>query len=355
MACACLLVHVVAFAHTVGISRGDYLLQGNVVALSATFSKAELALAVPALERDDAPPGSYGPEARAALAAWALAGYSVSASEQPCRAGDVRIDASEGDGVQIALVFTCVEKPRRLQVKADWVTALSGGHRHIAHVVWEGGSREIVVHRGAAAFEVEVPSEPIDEQASPAKTAWLGQLRTYVGMGIEHILTGYDHLLFVVGLLLVFGPLRSLIAAVTAFTVAHSLTLGLATVASLSPSPRLIEPLIALSIAYVGVENWFVGDAVGRWRLTFVFGLIHGFGFAGALREVAIPEGDLVLALFGFNLGVESAQLAVMALVLPILLVSRSRGWLSARAARLLSVPIAVMGFVWFVARLASV
>src|SRR5262249_14425463 len=116
-------------------------------------------------------------------------------------------------------------------------------------------------------------------------------------MGIEHILTGYDHLLFLFGLVLVGGRLRSLALAISAFTVALSLTLALAALGIWAPSPRFVEPAIALSIAYVGVENYFVRDASKRWRITMPFGLIHGFGFAGALREVGLSRAEVPGAL----------------------------------------------------------
>src|SRR5262249_1173881 len=119
-------------------------------------------------------------------------------------------------------------------------------------------------------------------------------------LGIQHILTGYDHLLFLLGLVLIGGPLRSLVGAVTAFTVAHSITLGMAALGVWTPSPRIVEPCIALSIAYVGVDNWFARDAKGRWRVTFPFGLLHGFGFAGALRDIAVPSANVPTALFAF-------------------------------------------------------
>ena len=109
-------------------------------------------------------------------------------------------------------------------------------------------------------------------------------------LGIEHILTGADHLVFLLGLLLVAGGWRPLLGVVTAFTVAHSITLALAALSIFAPSPRLVEPAIALSIAYVGVENLLNPDARQRWRITFPFGLVHGFGFAGALRAIALPR-----------------------------------------------------------------
>ncbi len=169
-------------------------------------------------------------------------------------------------------------------------------------------------------------------------------------MGVEHILSGYDHLLFLLGLVLVGASLPSLLRVVSAFTLAHSITLGVAAFGLWAPPARIVEPLIALSIAYVGVENLFVRDLAKRWRLTFAFGLIHGFGFASALRDLSLPRAGIPLALLGFNAGVEVGQLAVLALVLPLLALARRSPLLS--AARVPSLGIAAVGAAWFVLRL---
>ena len=173
-----------------------------------------------------------------------------------------------------------------------------------------------------------------------------------VGMGIGHILTGYDHLLFLLGLVLIGGPLSALLAAITAFTAAHSVTLALAALSVWTPSPALIEPCIALSIAYVGIENWFVKDATGRWRITLLFGLVHGFGFAGALREIALPRPELPVALFGFNLGVELGQLAILAILLPLVRAVRHKPQWTRFGMRACTAAIALTGAAWFVLRI---
>jgi hydrogenase/urease accessory protein HupE len=170
-------------------------------------------------------------------------------------------------------------------------------------------------------------------------------------MGVEHILFGYDHLVFLLGLVLVGGRLRAILLVVTAFTVAHSITLGLAVLGVWAPSPRFVEPLIALSVAYVGVENQFVKDAEKRWMITFPFGLVHGFGFAGALGEISLPRAEIPSALLAFNLGVEAGQLAVLALVLPLVFAARKRVWFERKGVKLLSLVIAALGVVWFVLR----
>ncbi|MES1209469.1 MAG: HupE/UreJ family protein, partial [Pseudomonadota bacterium] len=145
---------------------------------------------------------------------------------------------------------------------------------------------------------------------------------------------------------------RPLLGVVTAFTVAHSITLALAALSIFAPSPRLVEPAIALSIAYVGVENLFVPDARHRWRITFPFGLVHGFGFAGALRAIALPRPQIPIALVSFNAGVEIGQLAVLAVALPITMAARRAPWFGERGVRAVSVAIAVGGGALFIARL---
>ncbi|OGQ14028.1 MAG: hypothetical protein A2138_08965 [Deltaproteobacteria bacterium RBG_16_71_12] len=176
----------------------------------------------------------------------------------------------------------------------------------------------------------------------------------YLLIGVEHILFGFDHLVFLFGLILVGGRLRSLVAVVTAFTLAHSVTLATAVLGGWQPPAGVIEPLIALSIAYVGVENFFVRDAAKRWRITAPFGLVHGFGFAGALADVGVPGDQVPLALFLFNLGVELGQLAALALVLPVLYALRRRGLFAERATRALSLAVVALGVFWLVERLLS-
>src|SRR5262245_37142119 len=139
-------------------------------------------------------------------------------------------------------------------------------------------------------------------------------------LGISHILGGYDHLLFLAALLLGVRRLRSVITIVTAFTVAHSLTLSLATLGLVRIPAMVVEPLIAASIVFVGVENLYRGQVDSRWKLTFVFGLVHGFGFASALRELGIGTAGTTIAvpLGLFNAGVEVGQIAVAMVLWPV-------------------------------------
>ena len=145
-------------------------------------------------------------------------------------------------------------------------------------------------------------------------------MRRFFFLGVEHIATGYDPILFLVALLLVGGGLRALVGVVTAFTVAHSITLALATLDFIALPSRLVESAIALSIAWVALENvLFDQGNRGRWRITFLFGLVHGFGFAAILRAMHLPSQSLAVSLLAFNLGVEAGQIVIVLLAYPVI------------------------------------
>ena len=182
----------------------------------------------------------------------------------------------------------------------------------------------------------------------------LAVIRKFVPAGIHHILIGPDHLLFLVGLLLLGGSIRRLLLVVSAFTVAHSLTLSLAALNVVSPPARFIEPAIALSIVYVGVDNLMVGRGrdVRAW-IAFAFGFIHGFGFANVLREMNLPSRALGWSLFSFNLGVEIGQLLVVVIVASALMGLRSRNEAAGRRLAFAgSLVVILIGAFWFVQRI---
>lgn len=155
----------------------------------------------------------------------------------------------------------------------------------------------------------------------PERPRWTNVFRDYTRLGTEHILSGPDHLLFVFGLILLVGTTRLLLATITAFTVGHSVTLSLAALGATVFPQRPMEALIALTILVLAVELAREPDVPSRmrrypWIMSLAFGLLHGFGFAGALRQVGLPDGEIGLALFSFNLGVEIGQLAFVLAVL---------------------------------------
>jgi hydrogenase/urease accessory protein HupE len=176
----------------------------------------------------------------------------------------------------------------------------------------------------------------------------------FVAAGIHHILIGPDHLLFLIGLLLLGGSMRQLLLIVSSFTVAHSLTLSLASLNLVAPPARIIEPAIALSIVYVGVDNLMVGRGrdVRAW-IAFAFGFIHGFGFANVLREMNLPSRALGWSLFSFNVGVEIGQLLIVVIVASALMALRSRNEAASRRLAFAgSLVVIVAGAFWFVQRI---
>ena len=177
----------------------------------------------------------------------------------------------------------------------------------------------------------------------------------FLRLGIAHIWTGYDHLLFLFGLLLVCRSFRSIIGIISCFTLAHSITLALATLGIVNLPSSLVEPAIAASIFYVGVENLARRGAEpkGRWALTFGFGLIHGFGFASALRELGIGSNGhgIAMPLLTFNLGVEIGQVTIAAIVLPIVWQLRKNPGFVRYGVPILSAVVALAGLYWFLQR----
>ncbi len=183
--------------------------------------------------------------------------------------------------------------------------------------------------------------------------------RTYLVLGVEHILTGYDHLLFVVSLVLLLGNLWVVVRAATAFTVAHSLTLIGTTLGLIGLPQAPVEALIALSIVFLAVEIIKSGEGKPRlseqipWVVAFLFGLLHGFGFAGALREIGLPESDVPVALLTFNLGVEAGQLIIVAVCLGAIgLLGRFAPRLLRPATVTATYAIGITASFWFLERL---
>jgi hydrogenase/urease accessory protein HupE len=181
----------------------------------------------------------------------------------------------------------------------------------------------------------------------------LAVVKKFIPAGVHHILIGPDHLLFLVGLLLLGGSIRQLLIVVTSFTVAHSITLSLAALNIVTPPARLIEPAIALSIVYVGADNILAkgGRDVRGW-IAFTFGFIHGFGFANVLREMDLPRRALGWSLFSFNIGVEIGQLLVVVLVATAFTTLRARSeWSRRHLAFAGSIVVMAAGAFWFVQR----
>jgi hypothetical protein len=266
----------------------------------------------------------------------------IEADGVACRPGRFRVQGSQaGDAkIQLELDLTCRAAPRKLRIKEDWVRLFGEHYQTILSVRTAQGSQERVLGEAGREAAIEIGGEA-------RLSGWLDFLR----LGIEHILGGPDHLLFLVALLAHARRFWSVVTIVTAFTLAHSLTLSLAVLGLVDVPGDVVEPLIAASIVWVALENLiWPGKEWRRWLVSFVFGLVHGLGFAGALTELSLDGGALVKALVGFNLGVELGQVAFIAVFLP-LLIWASRAAAMRRLPQIASVLVAVMGGVWFVQR----
>jgi hydrogenase/urease accessory protein HupE len=189
---------------------------------------------------------------------------------------------------------------------------------------------------------------PLDRAVVP-ESRW-NIVRLYLGLGYQHIVPkGPDHVLFVLGIFLLAVELRPVLWQVTAFTLAHTITLALTVYGVVSLSPSVVEPLIALSIVYVAVENVFTAR-LHAWRpvVVFGFGLLHGMGFAGVLTEIGLPRSEFVPALLSFNLGVEAGQLTVILVAFLLLgLPFRKKPWYRRRIVVPGSLLIAAVGLYW--------
>jgi hypothetical protein len=213
----------------------------------------------------------------------------------------------------------------------------------------------VFVHRGQTeevAFTREEPDYLFDTTYTPdgetprPEPAPGASLRRWVKLGVAHIFLGYDHLCFLLALIVV-SRFGELVKIVTSFTVAHSFTLILAALGVATLPSRLVECAIALTIVYVAAENLWRKNLRHRWLLTFGFGLVHGFGFAGVLAELGLPAAGRVRCLLAFNVGVELGQLAIVAAAFPfILLLGRVR-----HAPALISLAVGVFGLGWFLER----
>lgn len=265
----------------------------------------------------------------------------VAIDGRECALAAIAAEADSDGGIEVPMRFDCpdgLEVTYRSDVLFDRVPAARlSVIRHVG-----ADSRDIGLI-GAADREINLT-------AAPSLAAVFVR---YIAYGVEHIFLGYDHVAFLVAVLLWARRAAPVVAAVTAFTVAHSMTLSLAALGWVVISPTIVEPAIALTIVAVAAENFWRREMRGRWRWTFALGLIHGFGFAGALAELGLPRSSLLPALAAFNLGVEAGQLAIVGLLLPLL-------WLADRLTdgrrdpRLVlgcSAVIGLLGAAWFALR----
>jgi hypothetical protein len=296
-----------------------------------------------------------------ALADYALARLSLHKARAACELEPRPISVVEhSDGPYARLPFTvlCARESLSLDLRYAFLFDLDAQHRAIVRIAENGQDRTLVLRADAPRTTVPLASAHAHE--APA----------IIAEGVRHILGGLDHVLFLLALLLpvvlrrdvdeqsaragLKCALRDVFKVVTAFTVAHSLTLGLAALGIATVPASIIEPAIAASVALAALDNLRPMFGNDRWSVAFALGLLHGFGFSSALADIGMSADGLLQTLFAFNLGVELGQLAIVILFVPIAFLLRRAWFYEFAVVRCGSLAIAVLSVAWFVERMGE-
>jgi hydrogenase/urease accessory protein HupE len=263
----------------------------------------------------------------------------IAAPDGPCQPLAAPLPVRKGDNVLVTLRFECPVAPARLTLRDDLADLFGSDYHTLANIAWQGGNAQLMFQPDRRDAVVVLTHKTAQGAAS------------FFTLGMQHILIGFDHLLFLLALILRGGDLWSLLRIITAFTVAHSITLGLAALNIIVLPARLVEGAIALSIAYVAAENLLSKrPASHRWAVSFAFGLVHGVGFSSVLRELGLPQEGLLWTLLSFNLGVEAGQAIAVIAALPLLLYLK-RSKLETRTVMAVSTVVLLAGVALFIER----
>ena len=339
-----------AFAHDPGLSTAALKIFPDRLEAELTFARADIEAIVPLdANRDGLVDAGELESARPQLEAVAQAALSVLAdgTAVPVSQSGFRLD--EVNNFHVVGSFP-TEGAKVISAESLLLPQLPRGHRQFISVFSADGGAltEALLSAQQNVLRVEMPGR-LAEASPPVSTSTFPE---FFVMGVEHILTGFDHLLFLFGLLIAISQLRAALWVITCFTLAHSATLALAAFDLVRIPGRIVEPLIALTIIYVGAENLLsAGTPAGRWRLALIFGLVHGLGFATELKEklTGVIGAKIAMPLLSFNLGVELGQIAVAALVLPLILWMRSEPILIRRSVPVFSTLVVLAGAWWLV------
>ena len=337
-----------ALAHDPGLSALSFRLNERNLIAQLTLARNDVAVLAPLLVEGIKKPITQQEfdAIRVRLEEMAPSTLEVSVDAQEISPAKTAVEVDD-DGVRFHFTFPRPAGPV-LRVRAAILDRLPRGHRQYVSVRDE--SDRVLSERVLSATDdlMEVPLDGAEVVSHSPST-----FRGFLILGVEHIVTGYDHLIFLLGLLIVGGSFRAAVKVITAFTIAHSMTLALATLDLIRIPSRIVEPLIAVSIMYVGVENLFRRDLDKRWLLAFGFGLIHGCGFATVLKDLGVGRqgGGVAMPLFSFNLGVELGQVVIAALVLPCIWRLKQRPAFQPRYVPACSLLIALAGAYWLVER----
>jgi len=325
-------------AHDPGLSAVDVRIQEGVISAQLSLTAADVTLIVSDAETD----------AHLALAGIARNGVrlAVDGKRLPLTVDGVALEDGAARVDMSGAMPQAAARRLDLQIESDLPAQVARGHRQL--VVVTANDRTVAEQLLDAAH----PTITVNVERGRSSVAW--RARQFLSIGVRHILTGFDHLVFLAGLLLAARSARELILGLTAFTAAHSLSLALAVVAGVRAPASIVEPVIAASIAWVGLENLVPGRGGLRLTVVFGFGLIHGMGFAEALTELGLGKSasEMGVALLSFNAGVEAGQLAVALMLLPVVRLIRSRPAWAARLLPACSALIVLAGGYWLLERL---
>jgi hydrogenase/urease accessory protein HupE len=339
-------------AHDPGLSTAIVHLTQNYIEITLGFSIVDTAeLVVIDKDRDAHISKKELEDASLELQKMGTNALDVKLDGRSIMPAGVKCTFDPSDNASVTITFN-TSQYSKLELRSKWLALLQPGHRQFMSI--EGPDGKVLAERllSANSDSVTIQMDPVESM--PAEVVRNNSFADFLVMGIKHIWTGYDHLLFLFGLLIVTRNFASSFKIITCFTIAHSITLAVATLSLVRFSSRIVEPLIAASIVYVGIENLVRGDdPKGRWLLTFAFGLVHGFGFASVLRELGVGSNgsSIAIPLVSFNLGVELGQIAIAALVLPVIWKLRAKPVFISRWVPACSVLVALLGGYWFVQR----
>ena len=328
-------------AHPLNVGYADIAVKAQEVEISLSINLFELDLLLSLDQNGDALVDQGELEARRSVILDYLReriGVSAEGVALPLEPGPFHIGrGADGKALfESTLRFRARDSLNDFAIHCEPLTDLGPDHKTLAKISHDGKVEQFIFQKGVVYQGV--------------KTDFAGYLVQFLKLGILHIFTGYDHILFLLGLLLVGGSFLSVVKIVTSFTLAHSLTLSLAALGIVNMPARLVEAGIAFSIIYIALENLLFKQFDRRWAVSFVFGLVHGFGFANVLKQMHLPRSGLISSLFSFNAGVEVGQIAVVLLILPILgMVRRSKA--HSPVVTSASAVILVAGLFWFYQR----
>lgn len=339
-----------ARAHQLGLSRGEYQIDGAVVRTALTFARGELATAVDGVDRDrngrleqaelDA--------AKPLLERRVIEAVRIDGDAKACPGRLEEAVLVEEDGLTVSGRYDCGEAPAQLAFDLSrMLDGLIEGHRHVAFTSTSRVTVEHITFRGQSTFRVfnEARDVPDGDERRPRDAARAVPDRALAGL--SQVVLGIVHVTFLAGLLLAGDRPRSMLAMVGAFIAGYAVTLSLTLLRIIAVPEHIASAAVALTVTYVGVENWFLTHPERRWRIALPFGAIHGLGFALGFGTVPKGGGPLADAL-GYHAGVLGGVFAVAVVVAPMVLVARRSLAFRDRGMKVLSAGMALAGLVWF-------